>query len=122
SPDVNEVVRARFDGPDEASVEAAIDAAVRLFGDRPFFWWIGPDDEPSDLSARLVARGVVFLDDIPGMAMDLAELADAAEAPPPAELAIRPVLDSTAFDSFHAVITHGFPEDWTNQKTIDQIG
>jgi len=121
SPDVNEVVRARFGGPDEASVEAAIGATVQAFGDRAFFWWVGPDDEPADLSARLATRGVVFLDDIPGMAMDLANLADPAQAPPPAELEIQPVLDTHALDGFLGVIGHGFPEDWTDQTATELV-
>ena len=93
SPDVNEVVRARFEGGDSAgvypggghamdagdAVDAAIDATIALFAGRPFLWWVGEDDTPVDLSQRLDRHGVVFLDDIPGLAMDLADL----ERPPP---------------------------------------
>ena len=121
SPDVNEVVRARLGGPGGPSVETAIDETIRLFGDRPFFWWVGPDDHPPDLSARLTARGVVLLDDIPGMAMDLADLDDATVTRPPPELAIEAVLDAKTLGGFQAVITHGFPEDWTDEAAIELV-
>jgi ribosomal protein S18 acetylase RimI-like enzyme len=114
SPDVNEVVRARFGGPDASDVDAAIDDAAGLFGDRAFFWWIAPDDEPGDLGQRLDAHGIHFLDDIPGMAMDLAHLGEPADAPPPRGLAIAPVLDADGLADFHRVIIDGFPEDVTD--------
>jgi ribosomal protein S18 acetylase RimI-like enzyme len=107
SPDVNEVVAARF-GPG-AAADAAIDATIELFAGRPFLWWVGEDDTPADLGERLSRRGVIFLDDLPGMAMDLADLADATPAPP--ELTIRPVLDATAMADFQGVLLQGFPED-----------
>jgi GNAT superfamily N-acetyltransferase len=121
SSDANEVVRARFGGEDAPDVDAAIEAAIRLFDGRPFLWWVGPDDEPADLSRRLNEHGIVFLDEIPGMAMDLAGLAGEADAPPPPELAIAPVLDAAQLEDFHAVLTHGFPEDWTDDSAIDAI-
>src|SRR6185295_19267092 len=83
SADANEVARATFGGDAAPDVDAAIEEAITLFGGRPFLWWVGPDDEPADLSARLSAHGIVFLDEIPGMAMDLAELTGEAESPPP---------------------------------------
>jgi GNAT superfamily N-acetyltransferase len=121
SPDVNHVVRARFGGADEPDVDAAIDSAIGFFAGRPFLWWIGPDDEPADLADRLAARGLDFLDVVPGMAMDLAELADEHEASPPAELSIAPVLDRADLDAFHGVVTHGFPEDWTDESAVRAV-
>src|SRR5260370_236411 len=55
SPDVNEVVRARF-GAGEAA-DAAIDATITMFAGRPFLWWVGEDDTPADLSRRLDRHG-----------------------------------------------------------------
>ncbi len=121
SPDVNEVVLARLGGPDAPDVDAAIDDTIRLFDGRPFLWWVCPDDEPADLGARLSAHGIVFLDEIPGMAMDLVELAGESEEPPPDELDIAPVLDPTALADFHSVLTHGFPEDWEDESAIGVI-
>jgi ribosomal protein S18 acetylase RimI-like enzyme len=133
SPDVNEVARARLAGRlgdpgpgavDEGAdaIEAAIAETIALFEWRPFLWWLRPDDTPADLADRLTRHGLVFLDDIPGMAMDLADLADETEAPPPPELDIQPVLDEAALEAFHGVTTQGFPEDWDDARAIDVVG
>ena len=114
SVDVNEVVRARF--PDGEAADAAIDDAVALVG-RPFLWWVSDEDTPADLGQRLERRGFLFLDDIPGMAMDLADLAGPDAAPSPAELTIAPILDPAGVDAFHAVLAHGFPEDFVDAAT-----
>ena len=120
SPDVNEVARARLgDRGDAAAVDAAIDEVLALFDWRPFLWWLRPDDTPPDLAERLVRHGLVFLDDIPGMAMDLAELADETAAPPPRELDIRPVLGDADVADFLVVTTQGFPEDWGDGRAIE---
>jgi ribosomal protein S18 acetylase RimI-like enzyme len=121
SPDVNMVARTVFGGADAPDVDAAIDDAIARFGTRPFLWWVGPTDEPPNLADRLRAHGLVFLDDIPGMAMDLADLGDPADAPPPAELAIRPVLDAPDLAAFHSVLTHGFPEDFEDDTATRMI-
>ena len=132
SADVNQVVRARLGGG-RADVEGAIDvdaaievdaaiaATIREFGGRPFLWWVGPGDEPADLTDRLVAHGVGFLDEIPGMALDLADLADETASPPPAELTITPALDAAAIDDFNAVLSHGFPEDFGDDDATAAI-
>jgi ribosomal protein S18 acetylase RimI-like enzyme len=119
SADVNEVAAARFGSGDAA--DAAIAATIALFAGRPFLWWVGEDDTPADLGSRLSARGVIFLDDIPGMAMDLADLADPADAPPPG-LTIRPVLDAADMAGFHEVLIQGFPEDFADDGVEAEIG
>lgn len=121
SADANEVARATFGGEDEPDVDAAIERTIGLFDGRPFLWWVGPDDEPANLSERLSAHGIVFLDEIPGMALDLDDLAGEAEVPPPPELDIAPVLDAVALGDFHAVLMHGFPEAWTDESSISAI-
>lgn len=118
SPDVNEVVGARF--PDGDAADAAIARVLAWFEDRPFLWWLGPDDEPADLGARLDHHGVVFLDEIPGMAMVLADLPGLPE--PPDGLTIEPVLDAEAMDAFHAVLVQGFPEDFVSGDSDRAIG
>jgi GNAT superfamily N-acetyltransferase len=120
SPDVNEIVRADF-GEDAGDVDGAIEDAIRLFGGRSFLWWIGPGDRPGDLSDRLLAHDVEFLDAVPGMAMDLAELASSSAAPAPPELSVAPVLDLDDLAAFHTVVTHGFPEDWTDEAAIRAV-
>jgi GNAT superfamily N-acetyltransferase len=119
SADANEVVRARFGGGPAA--DDAIEDTIGLFDGRPFVWWVGPDDEPADLSARLSRRGIVFLDDIPGMAMDLADLSVVAQPTAPMGFTIEPVLDATALAAFHAVLSHGFPEGWTDEAATAVI-
>ena len=120
SPDVNHVVRARFAAGDAA--DAAIDEAIAIFGHRPFLWWLGEDDRPADLADRLVRHGIVFLDEVPGLAMDLAGLAPANGAlQPPPELQIEPVLDDATMEAFHAVLGHGFPEDFIDAATEAEI-
>ncbi len=107
--DVNAVIETRF-GPG-AAADRRIDDTIAFYEGRPFLWWVGEDDQPPDLSDRLNRRGVGFLTDLPGMAMDLADLAAPADAPPPPELTVVPVLDVAALDSFHAVLVQGLPDD-----------
>ena len=110
SPEVNIVAGARLGEGDAA--DRSITAAIELFDGRPLLWWVGEDDTPADLGERLNRLGVGYLDDVPGMARDLADLAGPGDAPPPAELRIEPALDRTAIDAFHAVLIQGFPEDF----------
>ena len=119
SPDVNEIVRARF--PDGPAADDAIDRALALFDGRPGFWWLDEDDTPADLSARLVARGVPFVVDIPGMAMELTAASLGDEQRRPAGLEIRPVLDPAASADFHEVLVQGFPEDFADDGVMDAM-
>ena len=114
SPDVNIVAGARFGEGDAA--DRSITAMIELFEGQPFLWWVGEDDTPADLGERLNRLGVGYLDDVPGMAMDLADLAESGDAPPPAELRIAPVLDRTGIDACHAVLIQGFPEDFADRS------
>ena len=69
----NGVFRARFtdDGVDEAIIRA-----LEPFRSRglPMVWWTGPSDEPADLTSRLQSRGLVSVEDSPGMAVDLEKI------------------------------------------------
>jgi ribosomal protein S18 acetylase RimI-like enzyme len=119
SVEVNLVAEARFGEGDAA--DAAIAEALAFFGGRPLLWWVGEEDTPADLGDRLNRRGVGFLDDIPGMAMDLADLAPVEEAPPPAGLTIEPVLDEAGTAAFHEVLVQGFPEDFAGEAVAREI-
>jgi ribosomal protein S18 acetylase RimI-like enzyme len=110
SVNVNAVVGAGF-GP-EGAADAMIERVLAWFAGRPFLWWVGEDDTPADLGERLDRRGVIFIDEVPGMAIDLAELADAGESP--AGLTIEPVLDAAGMTAFHEVLVQGFPEDFAD--------
>jgi ribosomal protein S18 acetylase RimI-like enzyme len=123
SAEVNVVADARLGEGDAA--DRSIAATMALFGGRPFIWWVGEDDTPADLSDRLNRLGVGYLDDIPGMAMDLADLAAPGETPPPAGLRIEPALEPVAIDAFHAVLIQGFPEEFAGdgvQAAIAEAG
>jgi GNAT superfamily N-acetyltransferase len=112
SPDVNVVIEAHFAAG--ADADRAIDETIAFFDGRPFLWWVGERDAPPDLGDRLARHGVMFLDEIPGMAMDLADLVGPGDAPPPPELEVAPVLDVAAIDAFHEVLVQGFPEDFAD--------
>ncbi|HEX2755182.1 MAG TPA: GNAT family N-acetyltransferase [Candidatus Limnocylindrales bacterium] len=119
SVEVNAVVEARFGTGD--AVDRGIDRTIALFDGRPFLWWVGEDDTPSDLSDRLDRRGVIFLDEIPGMAMDLADLAEPVDSRP-SGLEIEPVLDAAAMEAFHSVLVQGFSEDFVDPSVNAAIG
>ncbi len=125
SADVNHVVRADLGSPGgpiaDAAIAARIDDAITLFGGRPFLWWVSAEDRPADLSDRLVGRGIEFLDEVPGMAMDLDDLADQDAAAAPPGFSVAPVLDAAALTEFHDVLTQGFPEDWTDERSAATI-
>jgi GNAT superfamily N-acetyltransferase len=58
---------------------------------------------------------------VPGMAMELADLSDNVGAAPPPELQVAPVLDTATLAEFHDVLTHGFPEDWVDPRSVSTI-
>jgi GNAT superfamily N-acetyltransferase len=86
----NQIARARLPHGDDA--DAAIDEALAPYAAHRHtgFWWTGPADEPSDLGARLEAKGVAAAS-LPGMAADLTLLGD--DQPTPAGLSIQPATD-----------------------------
>ena len=120
SPEVNVVAQARFGS--DAAADRAIEEAIALFGGTPFLWWLGSADTPADLGERLNRAGVGYLDDFPGMAMDLEDLADPADAPGPPDLDITAVLDPAAMAAFHSVLVQGFPEDFVDAGVDAAIG
>ena len=72
-----------FNGVHAAALEASdckpiVDAMHTQIEARgaPAMWWIGPRSTPDALEAVLVQHGLEPLGDIPGMALDLASLAD----------------------------------------------
>ncbi|MEM7050626.1 MAG: GNAT family N-acetyltransferase [Acidobacteriota bacterium] len=75
----------------------------------PLMWWIGPTTRPLDLADRLRARGLEQGDDLPGMALDLADLPSVPEVP---DLEVRRVendADLAAWSDVGAV-GFGFPD------------
>jgi GNAT superfamily N-acetyltransferase len=79
TPPYNMVIRYRGGDRDDA----AIDAIFAHFKARgvPFLWFMHPSTTPADLPARLRARGLEEVEEIAGMAADLAALPAAPPVP-----------------------------------------
>ncbi|WP_266215347.1 GNAT family N-acetyltransferase [Paraliomyxa miuraensis] len=114
---MNEVCLAVLD-PDEA--DAVIDATLAEYRDLGirFRWNVGPDSAPSDLVARLLARGLRAETTI-GLAGATAGLTTA----PPAGVTVEPV-DETNVEVFTDVMARGWDMDPTpllafHQRILD---
>ncbi len=91
------------------AVDTRIDATLAHFKRRrvPLYWYIGPSTTPADLGERLRARGLIHVEDAPGMAADLRALRE--DLPVPAGLTIRPVHDTESLRQWVQVFAS--PED-----------
>lgn len=71
-PLCNSVFRTQL-APGDA--DARIAQVVAHFKARrlPMIWWVGPSTQPADLPRLLQTRGLIHLDDNPGMAIDLGQ-------------------------------------------------
>jgi len=84
----------------EAEVADSVRRVRRLFGSRPFSWWVAPGDEPKDLGARLEAEGLSAADSELAMSTDVAP----AKLPgAPGDLAVRRVTRAEELSSFAAI-------------------
>lgn len=81
SPWMNSVVRTRLDAGTD--VDDVIESVIRRAEQRsvPMGWFLLPGTTPSDIGSRLVAHGLVYEEDEPGMAVDLGELPDSVPTP-----------------------------------------
>jgi len=116
---LNSVSVARFT---TETVEAGIDEVVAWFAGlgMPFTWWLGPDSTPADLGDRLVRRGFVpEIEEIPGMALLLADLPDES---PPAGVAIERVVDAATFSQVSRVVVEGFEAPLELVSAIERFG
>lgn len=86
----NSIVRARFQ-PEQ--VDRQIEKVLDHFRRRslPVVWHIGPASEPADLGEALLCHGLTFMEEEPGMALEIEKMDIASAAP--AELTIEPVRD-----------------------------
>ncbi len=87
---------------EEDEADAVIDETIARMRERgaPFAWWIMPSSRPSDLAARLTARGLVDDGPWPGYAIAVNELRD---PPPVGGLQIRRVRSQDDFDMYLGV-------------------
>lgn len=102
---LNLVQRARL-AP--SRVDSAIEAAIARGRARnvPIAWWNGPATRPADLGAHLVKHGFVAWAEPPGMAMDLACLAE--DVAMPAGLRIERVGDLEQLHTWCHALVAGF--------------
>lgn len=86
----------------DLAADAVIDDMLAMLRSRgaPYAWWVMPSASPSDLAARLTARGLVDDGAWPGMAVST----DALVEPPPVEgLEIRRISTRDDFDAYLGV-------------------
>ncbi len=114
--------------------EEAIDQTIEWFKARSapfFFWWTGSDTMPIDLGERLMARGLISMEEqtqqmakgivstasgAPCMVADLQHMNEAALAQVPAGFTIEEVRDKAALLDFKRVLVEGYqiPEPMAN--------
>jgi ribosomal protein S18 acetylase RimI-like enzyme len=86
----NSIVRARFQ---PELIDRQIETVLDHFKQRalPIVWHVGPASEPVALGEALLRHGLTFVEEEPGMALEIAQMNRAVAAPP--ELTIEPVRD-----------------------------
>lgn len=117
-----------------STAEEAIAETIAWFKARNapfFFWWTGAQTEPRDLGERLMAHGLISMEEqqhalapgvvsteagAPGMTADLQNLNEAALTQVPPGFAIEEVRDAAALKDFERVLVEGYaiPEAMAN--------
>jgi ribosomal protein S18 acetylase RimI-like enzyme len=119
-------------------VDAAIDETIGWFEARAapfFFWWTGPGTRPSDLGERLMARGLISMEEqqrelapgivqtaagAPGMVADLHRMNEAALKQVPEAFVIEEVADEAALHAFRDVFVEVYEiPAWAGQAWVD---
>jgi ribosomal protein S18 acetylase RimI-like enzyme len=110
-PITNCVVWADF-SPDDADRRIAETQVLYRPANLSFLWSIGPSSRPADLGRRLLAHGLRYTGDEPGMAVELHRLPE--EWPQPANLAIVRVDDARSLRRWVGTYVAGFemPAHW----------
>lgn len=103
-------------------LDAQIEAALQPFVARklPMLWWVGPSSRPADLGARLVAHGMAYDGDTPGMAIDLHALDQASATP--SSLTIAPATSREAMEEWSYAAGHGFGIPDGLHAALSEIG
>jgi GNAT superfamily N-acetyltransferase len=104
-PLFNSVLRAQI-APE--AIDATLDRAITRYRSRnmPMLWWTGPATQPADLGVHLERHGLIDEGQMPGMAIDLAELNESL--PMPAGLTIQRVADSETLNLWNQICATGF--------------
>jgi ribosomal protein S18 acetylase RimI-like enzyme len=119
-------------------VDDAIDETLAWFKRRqaPFlFWWTGPGTTPEDLGERLMARGLLSMEEqmetlakgikqtalgAPGMVADLQQMNEAALTQVPAGFTTVAVQDEDALEDFKRVFVESYEiPEWVGQAWVD---
>jgi GNAT superfamily N-acetyltransferase len=119
-------------------VDNAIDEAIAWFEARKapyFFWWTGPNTTPTDLGERLIARGLISMEEqarslvpgitssamgAPGMVADLSSMNEAVLDQAPSGLVIDELRDEVSLDAFRRVLVDGMEMPvWAGQAWAD---
>ena len=92
----------------EEEADGEIEASLELMRSHqvPGSWHVGPSMRPSDLGARLIARGFEYGGDDIGMAVDLSELPEQVLAP--ADFAVERVRDEAGLAAWVETLGSGF--------------
>jgi len=91
--------------PDSASATIAETCeAIERWG-VPFLWWVGPDDRPTDIGARLERGGFSLVGETPGLAIDLAILPSNPAIPE--NFSIKTVSDGQELEAWARVAGRG---------------
>lgn len=104
-PLFNSIMRARL-APER--IDAAIQSVITQGKSRniPLLWWTGPMTQPADLGSHLERHGFVSEGQMPGMAVDLANLNE--NLPMPVGLSVQPVSDDATLKQWSRVTAAGF--------------
>lgn len=94
----------------QASVEQVESAIAQVFehfipNRIPFCWWTSPSTQPADLGLYLKAKGLMYLGEFPGMAIDLSNLDSQQQLK---DLEIIRVYDQKTLQSWIEIAVVGF--------------
>jgi GNAT superfamily N-acetyltransferase len=122
----------------EAEADEAIDETLAWFKARqaPFiFWWTGPGTTPNDLSERLMAHGLLSMEEqmqelaagivqtelgAPGMAANLHDMNEAALTHTPPGFVIETIQTEVALYDFKQVFVESYEiPEWAGQAWVD---
>lgn len=107
-PTFNAVVSARFDRDEVGTGITSVLSHFRQHS-RPVTWHVGPSAEPPDLGRSLLAHGLTYSEDEPGMAVEIDRMREDFEIPP--GLAIETVRDERGLEEWVSVWLFPVPDD-----------
>jgi ribosomal protein S18 acetylase RimI-like enzyme len=104
-PLCNSILRADFSA---GALDGQVGAAMAPILSRrlPLMWWIGPITKPAGLGRQLDQKGLIQVEDTPGMAIDLA--AEPQEPPCPPGLTVRELENGDDLAAWMGIFGTGF--------------